>query len=79
LAANAADYFVVNNTSVSLGDQVFAMINGKSGTPQSGLLVPIVSIYNVVNNSFNIIIRNPHSVDTCEGVYDISYQVIKHT
>ncbi len=79
LAANAADYFVVNNTSVSLGDQVFAMINGKSGTPQSGLLVPIVSIYNIVNNSFNIIIRNPHSVDTCEGVYDISYQIIKHT
>ncbi len=79
LAANAADYFIVNNTSISSGDQVFAMINGKSGSPQSGLLVPIVSIYNIIDNSFNIIIRNPHSVDTCTGVYDISYQIIKHT
>ena len=68
----------VNNTNVSSGDQIFAMINGKSGSPQSGLLVPIVSIYGIVDNSFNIIIRNPHLVDTCTGVYDISFQVIKH-
>jgi hypothetical protein len=77
LAPDSADEFVVNNSYVTTSDLVFAMINGKGGSPQSGLLVPIVSIYNVTVGSFNVIVRNPSSSTTCTGTYDIAYQIIK--
>jgi len=76
---------VVNSTEAMVQVQnnptefsIFGRFTGETYI-YSSLLVPIVSIYDIVDNSFNIIIRNPHSVDTCTGVYDISFQIIKHT
>jgi hypothetical protein len=77
LAADSADEFLVNNSLVNTGDIVFAMINGKGGSPDSGLLVPIVSIYGITTGSFNVIVRNPSSSITCTGTYDIAYQIVK--
>jgi hypothetical protein len=69
--------FIVNNTLVSSGDQIFATINGFVGTEPPGLLFPIVSIYNIVNNSFNILLRNHDPVNNSTGTFKISFQVIK--
>jgi hypothetical protein len=77
LAPDSADEFMVNNSYINTGDMVFAMINGKGGSPQSGLLVPLVSIYAITIGSFNVIVRNPSSSTTCTGTYDIAYQIIK--
>ena len=77
LSALTADYFTVTNNKVSSGDLVFCQVNGKSGSPQSGLLVPTLSIYAVSNGSFNIILRNNDTTTDCTGVYDIAFQIIK--
>lgn len=77
LAPDTADEFLVNNSYVNTGDMVFVMVNGKGGSPQSGLLVPIVSIYGITVGSFNVIVRNPSSSTTCTGTYDIAYQIVK--
>ena len=77
LSALTADYFTVTNDKVSSGDLVFCQVNGKSGSPQSGLLVPTLSIYAVSNGSFNIILRNNDTTTDCTGVYDIAFQIIK--
>jgi hypothetical protein len=77
LSASSALAFTVNNSKVSTGDQVFATITGKSTDPSPDYLFPIVSIYNITNGSFKIVLRNPHPSTTCTGEYDISYQIIK--
>ena len=70
--------FVVNNNKVSSGDQVFATVTGKTTDPAPDYLFPIVSIYNITNGSFNIVLRNPHPINVCSGEFNISFQVIKH-
>ena len=77
LAALSGTEFTVSNNTVSVGDLVFIQINGKSGTPQSGLLIPMLSVYAVANGSFNIILRNFDTTTDCTGVYDIAFQIIK--
>ncbi len=77
LSASSALKFTVNNNKVSTGDQVFATITGTSPDPSPNYLFPMVSIYNITNGSFNVVLRNPHSSSTCSGEYDISYQIIK--
>jgi hypothetical protein len=77
LAADSADEFLVNNSYVNTGDIIFAMVNGKGGSPQSALLVPIISIYDITVGSFKVIVRNPSSSTTCTGTYDIAYQIVK--
>jgi hypothetical protein len=78
LSPDTATEFTVNNNNIDVGDLVFAMVNGKHGSPQSGLLVPIVSIYNVSFESFKVILRNPSGSTACTGVYDIAFQIIRH-
>ncbi len=68
--------FTVNNTEVSLGDQVFLSITD-TPNPLSNELFPIACTYGITGNSFNIRLRNCDPVNTCTGVFDISYQIIK--
>ena len=77
LAALSGTEFTVSNNKVSVGDLVFVQINGKSGSPQSGLLIPMLSVYAIANGSFNIILRNFDTTTDCTGVYDIAFQIIK--
>ncbi len=68
--------FIVNNTQVSSGDQVFLSITD-TPDPLSNELFPIACTYGITANSFNIRLRNCDPVNTCTGVFDISYQIIK--
>jgi hypothetical protein len=68
--------FTVNNTQVSSGDQVFLSITD-TPDPLSNGLFPIACTYGITANSFNIRLRNCDPVNTCTGVFDISYQIIK--
>jgi hypothetical protein len=70
--------FLVNNDKVSSGNQVFATVTGKTSDPSPDYLFPIVSIYNIINGSFNIILRNPHMTNICSGEFKISFQIIKN-
>jgi hypothetical protein len=79
LAGMEALAFLVNNNKVSSNDQVFATVTGKTSDPSPDYLFPIVSIYNIINGSFNIILRNPHMTNICSGEFKISFQIIKYT
>jgi hypothetical protein len=68
--------FTVNNTQVSSGDQIFLSITD-TPDPLSNDLFPIACTYGITANSFNIRLRNCDPVNTCTGVFDISYQIIK--
>lgn len=68
--------FTVNNTEVSYGDQVFVSITD-TPDPLSNSLFPIACTYGITTNSFNIRLRNCDPVNTCTGIFDISYQIIK--
>jgi hypothetical protein len=77
LIAGAHVTFTVNNTLVSAGDQIFATINGYVGTePPPGLLFPVVSVYNIIDDSFKILLRN-HNTANSTGTFKISFQLIK--
>ncbi len=77
LIAGAHVTFTVNNTLVSAGDQIFATINGYVGTEPLGLLFPVVSVYNIVDDSFKILLRNHDTVNNSTGTFKISFQLIK--
>jgi hypothetical protein len=77
LVAGAHVTFTVNNTLVSAGDQIFANINDFVGTEPPGLLFPVVSIYNIVDDSFKILLRNHATVNNSTGTFKVSFQVIK--
>ncbi len=69
--------FTVNNTFVSSDDQVFAVINGFVGIAPTNLLFPVVSVYNIASNSFNILLRNHDPVNSIVGTFKISFQINK--
>jgi hypothetical protein len=68
--------FTVNNTLVSSGDQVFTTITNVP-SPLSNNIFPMVAVSGITNNSFDILLRNPHPTSACTGEYGISYQIIK--
>jgi hypothetical protein len=77
LAPGAYTNFIVNNSSVSAGDQVFASINGIVGAEPVGLLFPVVSVYSIIDYTFKILLRNHDPVNTLTGTFKIAFQVIK--